>query len=229
DLNPFLKYTILQFSEQLRPLIERMVTSQIGEVASKGALWATVAWVHRGLMDDIASACVKGTWWQRKGVATAVSDAIAHGYGSPAVEGRLRSLFDDPEKVVRDAASDVFSGADFLQLLSAVPLAEAFLQSRALNDNVHDLLQCLEGFTRSLKPYGKVICGLADHFAGPLAAEARDFRTHRPLEADLLAKVLLRLYEQSEHDRALRQRCLDTWDALLSQRVGFDVLASIDA
>jgi hypothetical protein len=62
-----------------------------------------------------------------------------------------------------------------------------------------------------------------------LAEEARDYRTRRPLDASLLAKVLLRLYEQSEHDRALRRRCLDAWDGLLRQGVGHDVLQNVDA
>ena len=70
---------------------------------------------------------------------------------------------------------------------------------------------------------------LADRFAGPLATEARDRRTRRPLDAGVLAKVLLRLYEQSEHDRALRRRCLDAWDGLLREGIGYDVLHNIDA
>ena len=74
-----------------------------------------------------------------------------------------------------------------------------------------------------------MIRGLADRFAGPLAAEARDYRTRRPLDAGLLAKVLLRLYEQSEYDRQLRRKCLDAWDGLLRQGLGYDVLQNIDA
>jgi hypothetical protein len=66
-------------------------------------------------------------------------------------------------------------------------------------------------------------------FAGPLAGEARDIRPARPLHADMLAKVLLRLYDYSENDRQLRLQCLDAWDRLLSARVGFDILRHIDA
>jgi hypothetical protein len=163
------------------------------------------------------------------GVAGAVSNAVARGHDRPAVLDRLRSLFDDPEKGVRDVASAVFREAEFFDQPSAVQLAEAFLRSRALDDNVDDLLHGLEGLTGLLKPYAPVICGLADRFAGPLAAEARDIRTHRPLEAGLLAKVMLRLYEQSEYDRRLRRSCLDAWDGLLRQGIGHDVLQNIDA
>ena len=54
-------------------------------------------------------------------------------------------------------------------------------------------------------------------------------RTRRPLDAGTLAKVLLRLYEQSEDDRPLRRRCLDAWDRLLAERIGLDVPKHLDA
>ena len=60
-------------------------------------------------------------------------------------------------------------------------------------------------------------------------AEARDHRTRRPFDADMLAKVLLRLYEQAETERDLRRRCLDAWDRLIARGIGRDVLGRIDA
>src|SRR5208337_2752576 len=97
----FLSYTILDHSERLKPLIERMVASRISKVAKTGAARAAVAWSHKGMTGDIASVCVEGTRWQRMGVADALSNAIARGHDRPAVLDRLRSLFDDPEKDVR--------------------------------------------------------------------------------------------------------------------------------
>ena len=90
------------------------------------------------------------------------------------------------------------------------------------------MLHGLERLAKPLRPYAAVVCALADRFAGPLAVEARDHRTRRPLDAGLLAKVLLRLYEQSEHDRVLRRRCLGAWDSLLREGIGYDVLRNVD-
>ena len=111
---------------------------------------------------------------------------------------------------------------------SAVELADAFLGSCASDDNVGDLLHGLECLARPLRPYAPAVCALADRFAGPLAAEARDHRTRRPLDAGLLAKVVLRLYEQSEHDRELRRHCLSAWESLLREGIGYNVLLNID-
>ena len=206
-----------------------MVLSSIGKVAKRGAAWATVAWVHQGLMNKIVDACNEGNRWQRMGVADVLSNAVARGHDRPGIVDRLRSLINDSEKEVRDVASGVFRINGLYEQPSSVMLVDAFFQSRALDDNIDDLLHGLDGFTGSLKPYTSVICGLADRFAGPLAAEARNLQSHRPIDANSLAKVLLRLYEQSEHDRVLRRKCLDAWDGLLSQGIGHDVLKDIDA
>ncbi len=159
DLNHVLRYTILDFANHLKPLIERMVASRIGKVAETGATWAALAWVHRGVMGDIVGACSDGTRWQRMGFADAISNAVARGHDQPAFRDRLQSLFDDPEKDVRSRASRVFRVAEFFDQPSAVPLAEAFLRSRALDENVDDLLHGLESLTVALKPYAAVICG----------------------------------------------------------------------
>jgi hypothetical protein len=228
-LKDFLRYTILDFADRLRPLIERMVGSKVGKVTIAGAAWAALAWAHRGLFDDIVSECFVGTRWQRMGVAESISKAVARGNSNPIALDRLRSLFNDHEKEVRGVASTVFRTAALYDQPSAPSVAEAFIQSRALDDNVDDLLYGLEGLVGSLKPYSSVICGVADRFAGPLSSEARDFRTRRPIEVGILAKVLLRLYEQSEQDRGLRRKCLDAWDGLLRHGIGYDVLHDIDA
>lgn len=64
--------------------------------------------------------------------------------------------------------------------------------------------------------------------AGPLAGQATDLRTTRPIHADMLVTVLPRLPEQSEGQQPLRLKCLDAWDLLLSERVGIDILKQID-
>ena len=180
-------------------------------------------------MSDLVGACLKGTRWQRMGVAEAISNSVGRGHDRPEVLDCLRLLFDAPEKDVRDIASQVFWVPEVFDQPSAVSLTESFLRSHAVDDNVDALLRGLERLGGRLKSYAPVICGLADRFAGPLAAEVRDYRTHRPIDAGLLAKVLLRLYEQSEHDRTLRGRCLDAWDSLLREGIGYDVLQQVDA
>jgi hypothetical protein len=226
-VHEFLRHTIVEHAEALHPLIARMAASLIDEVAKGGASWVGVVWAYRALWDDRLQRCLNGPPRLREGVAGALAGAVANACPNPNAIERLATLFDDPDKEVRAAAASFFRSEDVIETAPAQALARRLAVSAALDDNMDDLLMGLEHYTGLLKPYADVVFAMADRLAGPLAAEARDHRTRRPFDA-LLAKVLLRLYEQTEHDKELRRRCLDAWDQLIAQGIGRDALRRID-
>jgi hypothetical protein len=87
----------------------------------------------------------------------------------------------------------------------------------------------LEPRQRMILKSAMPILATVDRLAGQSASDARDITTQHPLDAGKLSEVLLRLYEQSEADEPLRRQCLDAWDRMLSERIGYDVLRHIDA
>ena len=228
-VNEVFRYTIVEHVDEFGPLIERMVRSPVDEVAKAGAGWVGVVWAHRAIWQDRLEKCLSGSPHLREGVARALTFAVADECSNLNAMLRLAALFDDPEKDVRAAAAGFFRGEGTIETAAAQSLAQRFAASAALDDNMDDLLTGLERYAGELKPYAGPVFAMADRLAGPLAAEARDHQTRRPFDADLLAKVLLRLYEQAEHDKELRRRCLDAWDQLIARGIGRDALQHIDA
>jgi hypothetical protein len=228
-VNDFLRYTILRHVDEMGPLIERMVRSPLAEVARAGAGWVGVVWAHSGIWEDRLERCISGSARLRGGVARALALAVADECPNPKAKEKLCALFNDPEKDVRGAAASFFRSEGAFETAATGSLAQRFAESAALDDSMDDLLMGLEHHAGSLKGYAGAVFAMADRLSGPLAAEARDHQTQRPFEADMLAKVLLRLYEQAEHEQQLRGRCLDAWDSLISQRIGLDTLRHIDA
>ena len=228
-VNEFLRYTILKHVDDFGPLIERMVRSPIAEVAKGGAGWVGAVWAHSEKWEDRLDRCLAGSAEFREGVARALALAVADECSNPRAKEKLGSLFNDPGKDVRAAAASFFRSAGAFETAGAGSLGQRFSESAALDDNMDDVLMGLEHLGGSLKDYARAVFAMADRLSGPLAAEARDHQTQRPFDADMLAKVLLRLYEQAEHDRQLRGQCLDAWDRLLSQRIGLDALRHVDA
>jgi hypothetical protein len=228
-VNEFLSYTIVSRVDEFGTLIERMVRSSVKEVARSGAGWVGVVWAHGGRWEDRLDVCLSGPTWLREGVAHALASAVADECSNQNATERLCALFDDPDKDVRAAAARFFRCEGAFGRSVGPSMAERFATSAALDDNMDDLLHGLEDYAGELKPYTAAIFAMVDRLSGPLADEARDHATRRPMDAEMLAKVLLRLYEQAEHDRELRRRCLDAWDGLVAQRIGLDALRHIDA
>jgi len=229
DVNNFFRYTILNYVDDFEPLIKRMVESPIEEVAKSGGEWVGVVWAHRGLWQERLDHCMKGTTSLREGVANALVFAVTAECDNKNASAQLVTLFGDPNESVRAAAASFFRCNGALELALAASLAESFVASPALDENSEELLFGIEQHNGSLRPFAPALLSVVARFSGPLAHEARDISTALPLHADLLAKVLLRLYEQSEGDQNMRRKCLDAWDRLLSERIGFDLLRHIDA
>jgi hypothetical protein len=228
-VNEFLRYTIVKHVDNFGLLIERMVRSPVDEVAKAGAGWVGVVWAYRETWEDRLERCLSGPARLREGVARALALAVGDECPNPKAILRLQALFEDPEKDVRAAAASFFRSDGTIETTAAQSLAQRFAASAALDDNMDDLLTALEGYAGELKPYAGPVFTIADRLAGALAAEARDHQTRRPLDADMLTKVLLRLYEQADHDKELRRRCLDAWDQLIAHGIGRDTLQQIDA
>ena len=229
DVANFLRYAVLRHSESVGPLIRRMMGSANADVSRAGAAWVSVIWAHTAAWRDEFDRCAGGHADFRRGVAEALAFAVASGCDNQAAADRLATLFNDPDKNVRAQAARFFRCNDAFAQQVTPRLAESFVASPAMDDNIDDLLFGLEHQNGDLRPFASPLLTAVERFAGPLAIEARDIRTARPLHADMLAKLLLRLYDQSENDRPLRLRCLNAWDRLLSERVGFDILRHIDA
>jgi hypothetical protein len=228
-VNEFLRYTILKYADDVGPLIERMVRSRVDDVARAGAGWVSVVWAHSGMWGERFARCRSGSAQIRQGIARALAIAVADECSNPDAKEKLWMLFDDPDKDVRASAASFFRSEDAFETAAARSLALRFVASAALDDNMGDLLMGLEHYAGKLKDYAEPVLAVADRLAGRLAPEARDYQTQRPLDADMLAKVLLRLYEQAEHEQELRGRCLDAWDNLMSQRIGVNAFREIDA
>lgn len=223
----FLSYTILDYLDRLLPLLHRMVQSPLDEVATKGAGWITVVWVNTGKLDHLMTTCAIGHVAQRKGVTQTLVNEVIQGRGHDAAAELLGHLFDDADDEVRQLAASGFHSSEILRGQRGIQLANAFANSRAVSDKFDFFFMGLKSTPDSLVPYADAIFSALDRLVPRGAMDLSDLRW-RVLGNEQMVEVLLRLYEQSDHDRQLRKRCLDEFDRLLAQQIGSKVIEQLD-
>ena len=212
---------------RLRPVLERMLASPSPGAAGRAAAWVTNVWCFDGGLSDLADRVFAGPpAWRR-----AAAEAMANNAGRERVAvgwpARLALLFDDENLEVRRAASFALSAEGFCGRGDAESVMRAFAGSRAFDDGIDHLLRGMLDATGSLLDFSEVVFDVVRRITGELAAASRDVQTRRPVDADDLAKVLLRLYGESDDGPPLRSKCLDAWDAMLRERVGYDLLRAL--
>ena len=231
--NDFIAYARHSHLDRLEPIIERMMKSDNPRVASCGAAWATGTWLQTGRFESWMSACKSGSVPQRKGVADVASGWIRNEDFSHKCIGLLEGFFNDDSSEVRGKAGSVFRGDDILHRSQVIALSQRFVDTLAFDDNPSRLLWGLGSHTGNLKSYTETLLKVCEKFSGALAEASRDFSTSIAGDTGELARLMLRLYEQSQEsgDRELQMKCLDAWDMIIRSRVGglHGVLEKIDS
>ena len=196
---------------RLRPLVERMMHSELEEVQEHGAALATLA----ALADDeaaaLATACLEGPEPQRLGAARV--------YGANLVTSRFRDqcaaaltrLFDDESQRVRDAAAEVVGTFSGTQLSEYANVVEALIESRAAATHWNELLEAQADATSAATDLALLICERS------LASSASDPGSPHYRRDDLLVQILVRVYTDATGDA--RSRALDLIDDSLRQEI----------
>lgn len=233
--NRFLRYTWDRYPDLLEPLLERMIESDSEKTAEMGAFWVTAGQIGEGLYGDLAARCVIGSEAHRKGTAEAMAQLLQR----PEPESKqaaLRGLLDllhSSDKAADSKVADLLREEEILESPEGPVLAEAYIRSSAMDDDPGDLFYGLQHFSGSLVPYAHILFAAVQRLGGDLAPATRDLSTKLSGAVSSLPELLLRLYEEAEdpHLRSVRKACLDAWDSLLRNRVGWswDVLHRLDA
>lgn len=207
----------------LPDLFARMVGSSIESVSQRGAHWVAVERLQYGTSKAAWRLALQGSAVLRKAVAETLGQLVTdEASDSQSAESHLIKLFDDPDKTVRAAASNVFRRDEVLDSSVGQRLATAFVRSAAFIDNSEDLIWPLSREAVDLLAYTEVVLASADRLASELAEESRSMQHRLGMAGREQSSLLLRLYDSAikADDPELASQCLDRWDYLLERRVG---------
>lgn len=218
----FLAYSAHTHLTGIEPILKRMVHSRFADVHKWGAAHVAACWLMHDSLKSLLKYCWRGTNEMRIGVAMAACELLGDPRCSLRCRRLLKSYFSDSHDEVRHQCNRLFYEHDLSCFEGNAKFLKNYVATAAFRDDPSALLHALEAYTGSLVPLANVVFKVCDVFAGPLAEASRDISTSFAGDARQIAPLLLRLYGQAAdpgNDRIL-EKCLDSWDALLRNRVG---------
>ncbi|MCA9399981.1 MAG: hypothetical protein KC713_00005 [Candidatus Omnitrophica bacterium] len=219
----FYNYTIQSHFKHIAPLIQNMIISPLEEVVREGSTQVTARWLFYGFFEEELSICKTGTPTQRQGVAIVASQFLHDRKHSEKCQNLLRSLLNDPDKEVRDKIHSPFRKKGLINEAMIQPFILDYIKSKTFADDADRLVYELEEVEGSVFFLAETILAMFEMFSSSLQSESRDVGSHFPHAISKSLPILLRLYEQAlgRDDKVIANRCLDAWDALFQNRVGF--------
>lgn len=199
-----------------RPIVDRMLFSEITEIRQAGGRLACLARLYHPELDDLSEAAMSGDPACRLGATEVASQNLLNTNCRPWCETALIRFFNDEDGDVRHHAARSFWHLwqqPGLPLGNYETLIHSFLDSRAFADEPTYLLNALDD-TRQRVP--ETILDVCDTFVTKCAEEAKDIRTSRAGDETTVGKLVFRAYAQLEA-QPLRRRALELIDRMCAE------------
>jgi hypothetical protein len=209
----FIQQGLRSHVEELRPHIERMLSSLDPQVHQEAGRLACLACLCHESAADLAEKALAGDAASRLGAAKIASYNFIYSECREWCEVALRRLFDDMDVNVRKEAAHCFW---HLWRQPELPLEEfdslirAFIKSAAFEDDPTFVLHALED-TRQRVP--ETILDVCECFATKCAEKARDIRTSIGADEHMVSRLVFRAYAQLGA-WPLQKRALDLIDQM---------------
>lgn len=207
----FLEYGLQKEFDRLDPVLQRMINSQLSDVAKTGAMIACNASIFLREEYPLAIRCLSGTEIHREGAAEALAVNLQAARFQSFCENKLIELFNDPSEVVRSKASACFNYFKAGELGRYVKLISKFIQSAAFNSNKHTLVHALKNTAAKLPDLTYKVC---KDFLDAIDPEP-DSRTRFSLEMDAIASLVVRGYSQNVELPKQQTQYLDLIDRIV--------------
>ena len=206
----FIYFGVQTHFRELSPILERMVRSQVPDVATGGGRLACLVALDLEDAAPIANLCLSGSEAQKIGAAQVMAANVRVATCRSFCEEALVNLFNDPNERVRAEAADCFRRFEGDDLAGSEYLIEHFVVSDSFPKSRFSLLLALE---RSTVQLPEVTLSACERFIEVAGLAAGDISTSEAGDADRVIKLTLRTYEQSSDD-TFRARSLDLIDRL---------------
>ena len=206
----FLYYALPTHFQELAPIVEQMIMSELPEVVKVGTRQACLTSLVMEEARWLAELCLSGTEAHRTAAAEIFVANLRTARFREFCESALVQLFYDSSSEVRSQSAKCFFRFEGEQIGEYVSLIKAFVQSSAFSTDCHDLIYTLEKTTAKLLDITYLVC---EQFINAVGSSAADIRTRSAAYANTISQLLIRVYSQSK-DQTLQSRCLDLIDRL---------------
>ena len=207
----FLHYALQSHFEQLKPVLNRMLNSDLSEVAEAGARNSCCISLVIEQAKPLADHCLSGHEGHRLAAAEVFANNIRSAHFRQECKDALILLFNDPDEKVRAQSAKCFFDMEGEELSKYLDLVNQFISSAAFLNSFHDLIWAMERTTARLP---EIICMMCDRYITDLLEEnsrnGKAFRT----DINLICKLLMTSYSQSSKQPELQSQCLNLIDRL---------------
>ncbi|MFD5847466.1 NACHT domain-containing protein [Streptomyces chartreusis] len=195
----------------VRPVIDRMMNSQVREVRKAGGHLAAIAAIQWGVTDLLDTVLAGSDGAQREGAARLCAHRLANTTAAAPARRAFEEFLDDPEELVRKAVGDAAAALRGERLRPVKQSLSRLISSASFTQSLPQLFITLE---QAPDRVDDLVLECCQRFIEIKGADSGDIRTGAAGDARYVGELLIRAYAQTTV-RAKRSKVLDLIDQLL--------------
>jgi hypothetical protein len=211
----FLSVATKSHIEQLRPILSRMLSSDVSDVQAAAGRQAALAALADKNAYDLVEVALSGPTSARVGVAQVAAHNVVNVEVGETCARWLPAFFDDPEKTVRDEASNWVRQLGPTGIRDRHELLTQYIGSAAYHDDEAGLMHALDDSTVAV---AEIALPALQEFVEHRRREMGDIQQGAAFTALLASKLAVRAYTSAASEQT-RDSALDVIDALLAAKV----------
>jgi hypothetical protein len=204
----FVHYAAFRDLDAIWPVVESMLHSEDTTVVREAALEVCLLGLDVKVSQDLVEGVEKGTKTMREGAAMVYAANVAHQTVGSVCRKKLKPFFSDREVSIRTQAATAFGHISGLDTAAQSDLLAAFLASKPGPAALELVIRALDSSQVQLPD---LVCQLAELCVEAYRKDAGDITKSASASAMGIAKIVVRLYAQTE-DAAVQGRCLSIID-----------------
>ena len=210
-----------EFEELFIPLVQTMLSAPFQEVRKEGHRQVIARWLFNDLFEEELQQGLESRNTENLlGYVSVINQLLGDntkGYDHT----RLKPVFEilinlEDEDILKKIGR--FFGQKFWSKRYAREFFEMYVQSKALNHNVYNVLHSIEESSIGMAQFSDLIIIMIQNI---LKLKTQELMSN--LDTDAITRVIQQLYDQAENDAddETLGYCLDMWDELLSSNHSF--------
>lgn len=209
-IREFLRYAISTDANEMRDLLEKMISSDNDSVNLAGSILVCIAALENSSFHQLSRGCVSGSTSQRKGAAMVFAGNIKTAQYRTVCESSLKLFFSDSDRTVREEAAKALIRLEEDSLDRHENLLRQFILSEAFKEHCHYLFLALE---RSIPNYPELVCTAVERFYDLFGTRSSNIQHRAAGDSYYAIKLLVRIYMHT-NSGTIRIQCLDLFDQI---------------
>ncbi|MFZ5353246.1 MAG: hypothetical protein ACOZCL_11070 [Bacillota bacterium] len=208
-----------EFKDDIEKIIKRMYKCSINEVCQVGCRHIANMYILYGAFESELDECIRGSITQKRAIIDIAINLSGYKQNKERCKRIITALKNDEDREITRQVGRLFYN-DLLDEEGDLEFLLELSTSKMILNNLYAFFEFISRIKTSILCYKDIIFHACINICNSSNDEIEKMGVFHGGIAPKLSQLIANLYDQSQDDNNLKNRCLDMWDLMFEKKIG---------